>query len=284
MPAHNAHRPVRFIILTRARTGSRMLIDLLKSHSDTQMFYELFNLDSIPREEMMEAVDDPAKYLERRLYCDYPENIKAVGFKIFYYQASLQAVYPNSPDHLAISETTPELRAKIMDLHDYLREHRKGLSGFEKDFSKVWKRLVEDKELRVIHLKRRNILETFLSLKRAFMLNKWHSAKDEPPTSQPAVKLGYDECLHAFTQTTKWEKEYDELFKSHPKLELFYENICDDLDPETRRVLDFLGLEHQKLTTPMRKQNNQKLSEAISNYWELKEQFKGTPWIKFFED
>ena len=47
---------------------------------------------------------------------------------------------------------------------------------------------------------------------------------------------------------------------------------------------EFLNLKMENLKSSFEKQNTKTLSEVISNYGELKEKFKGTPWIEFFED
>ena len=65
----------KFIILSRSRTGSNMLISMLNSHPSIYAEGEIFSWLK------GQSVD---KILDR-IYSKYPKYIKAVGFKIFYY-------------------------------------------------------------------------------------------------------------------------------------------------------------------------------------------------------
>lgn len=65
----------RFIILTRSRTGSTMLVDMLNSHPEIYAENELF----------YEIEDRSIETVLAGIYGTYFQIIKAVGFKIFYY-------------------------------------------------------------------------------------------------------------------------------------------------------------------------------------------------------
>jgi LPS sulfotransferase NodH len=65
----------RFIVLTRSRTGSNMLISCLNSHPAIHAESEIFaRLNGRSNEEILNEV-----------FCRRGRSIKAVGFKIFYY-------------------------------------------------------------------------------------------------------------------------------------------------------------------------------------------------------
>jgi LPS sulfotransferase NodH len=66
----------RFIVLTRARTGSNMLLSMLNSHPAIRAQGELFARVSRAR------ADD---VLRKALFSRVPRHVQAVGFKIFYY-------------------------------------------------------------------------------------------------------------------------------------------------------------------------------------------------------
>lgn len=71
---HSAY--TRFLVLTRSRTGSSMLMSFLRSHPQVEVYGEYFSrLDGKPYQDMLAAVFSP-----------HPRQIKAVGFKIFYNQ------------------------------------------------------------------------------------------------------------------------------------------------------------------------------------------------------
>ncbi len=67
-------------------------------------------------------------------------------------------------------------------------------------------------------------------------------------------------------------------------MDIFYEDLAADKNFETNRVLKFLGLKDANLESNHVKQNNQSLSDLISNYSDLKNKFKNTEWEIFFEN
>ncbi len=70
---HRGYR--RFMVLTRSRTGSNMLISCLGSHPAIHAEGEIFQrLNGRTSEEILDALFD-----------DRPRRIRAVGFKLFYY-------------------------------------------------------------------------------------------------------------------------------------------------------------------------------------------------------
>jgi LPS sulfotransferase NodH len=65
----------RFVLLSRSRTGSNLLISMLNSHPSVYAEGEIFSwLKGRTEEQIL-----------NRIYASYPGYIKAVGFKIFYY-------------------------------------------------------------------------------------------------------------------------------------------------------------------------------------------------------
>jgi LPS sulfotransferase NodH len=147
----------------------------------------------------------------------------------------------------------------------------------------VWEYLKNNEYLRVIHIKRKNILKTYLSRKRAEMTDDWANISGNKK-DYPAVFLDYEECLRNFTSTRTWESQYDLFFDNHQKIDLYYENLARDYDREMNRVWELLGVDYEPVKPNTYKQATKPLSIAISNYFELKEKFIGTPWEEFFED
>ncbi len=82
-----------FIILAQERTGSILLQRLLDSHSEIFCVGEIFNPSFKLRqtikkvEEPIAARADPIAYLNRYVFCGYPPETKAVGFRLFYTHA-----------------------------------------------------------------------------------------------------------------------------------------------------------------------------------------------------
>ncbi len=239
-----------FIILGRSRTGSNFLRGLLNSHPQIVTFGELFrNYDTVDwaypgyrqTEAMMQQMQsDPVDFLEQEVFGGFPTDIRAVGFKIFYYHA---------------------------------REH---------GWARLWDHLEATKPLHVIHIKRRNMLKTHISRKRAAQTEVWTDTTGSSHSVGP-LTLDYAECLADFERTRAWEAEYDARFADHPFLEIMYEDLARNHVVEMRRVQNFLGVPYQDLKPDTFRQSGETLQQAIANYDELRAQFAGTPWEAFFE-
>lgn len=241
----------RFIVLGRSRTGSNFLHGLLNSHSQIIAFGELFqNYDSI-----------------------------AWGLSGYRQTKNLLSLFQNDPVRFLETKVFKRFPVHISAV---------GFKVFyyhaqSDKWKPVWAYLGDQRELRIIHVKRKNILKTHLSRKRAALTDTWVNVSGEPEEGVP-ISLDYEECLEDFVRTRDWEAKYDVFFEGHSKLEVLYENLSFDYQSEMKRVQDFLGVNYEFVKPSTYKQSSQSLSRAISNYFELRERFTGTPWEEFFED
>lgn len=232
---------VRFIVLSRSRTGSNLLVNSLRTHPQLRVYGEIFRggVD----DEVKAAVRMSAEnYLNSNIYKQYDKSIRAVGFKIFYQHP----VWDQSGG--------------------------------------VWDYLKSMDELRVIHLKRRNILRTLVSRKIAVKTDVWKEADAtmQASASGRKVSLSKQECEAFFEKTRAWETQADEMFGMHELLQLSYEDLTSDYLNQMQRVQDFLGVGPIELQPQTRRQNPESLRELIINYDELAGQFTDTKWQDFF--
>ncbi len=244
----------RFIILTTARSGSNFLRGLLNAHSQVIAFGELFRDPGaigwdLPRYD--EFLQSPR--LRRLAQRDPAAFVEREVFKTFPMQ-------------------TKAVGFKIFYYHAQDASRRD-----------IWRYLRESRDISVIHLKRNNMLKNLLSLNKAFQTNNWTSTKG---TREEKLVLSLDpeECLKHFTWAQNVKQEYDGLFADHSKIDVIYEDLAGDTPGEFARIQRFLGIDLESCKPTTRRQSGQPLSEAVSNYFELKERFKGSPWESFFED
>ncbi len=238
----------QFVILGRGRTGSNFLRSLLNAHPQVVAFGELF------------------------------ENQQKIGWGLPGYSQS------SKTQHLFLTDPVEFLETKIFGLHPRSVK-TVGFKLFyyhaqDSQWASLWKYLHSQRDVRILHVKRKNILRTHLSLKKAFITKEWVSTSKS--RRDLSISLDYDDCLQAFETTRAWENEYDRFFQVHKTLEIFYEDLAHDDAHEMGRVEEFLGLAHVPVQTSMRKQATLPLSKAISNYVELKEKFRDSPWEVFF--
>jgi LPS sulfotransferase NodH len=128
--------------------------------------------------------------------------------------------------------------------------------------------------LRVVVLRRGNVLRQFVSLKIAEKDKVW---KQPAYTSRPdvrsrAVEVGVDELLVYEEQQNRTYRQFEELAAGMPVQHVCYEGLAADLDSELAKVGEFLGagLPDKSLPLKFLHQNPEPLRELISNYEKLK--------------
>lgn len=259
-----------FIILGTERTGSSLLVDLLKSHPNTICFGELFqderalfNYLGYPTPENKELItyrdENTINFIRDFVYKSYKNNINAVGFKLFYHHAR-----KSNPDIL-------------------------------------WNYLKEFNRLKIIHIKRKNLFHCLVSAKvaltkEAVKYPEWaakeirrmnmgsFSVEKMHRQGQPMIEIKPEECLHYFEKTNSSIEYHDKFFSDKPILHIFYEDMILDMDGISNQMLRFLGLKDFPLKFISEKQITQPLKEIVKNYNELKHIFSGTKWETYFNE
>ena len=273
-PGAGSNGYVRFLILAQARSGSNMLARALNSSTSITCFGEIFNFEldgigygGVEGYDHRNAKDralrdsDCGAFLRDRIYCQYPKEIGAVGWKLLYDQFW---GYPGLLEHL-----------------------------------------IEDRRLRVLHLRRRNLLRALLSFKIARTTGIWmeveplrltparvlrasrhplrtvaslpgllgrvKGARKRSKAATPARLTVTKEELDEFIIWAKSNAaHYDDLFRDHQILTLFYEDLVEQQDEAFRQVQEFLSVESGPLEVALRKQNPEPLPELLENYDELR--------------
>lgn len=256
LPGHTDY--TRFIILGRSRSGSNFLRSLLNAHSQVAVFGEIFQSAR-------------------------GQDVRSIAWALPGYGQSARVLNLFRSDPTRFLETQvfhrfpPATRAVGFKIFYY--------HAHEPAWEPVWTYLRAHKDIHVIHIRRRNILETHLSRKRAILSDQWvKTSRHDPDAPLPPIHLDYEECLADFVQTRAWETEYDRLFADHPKIEVVYEDLAADYRAEIARVQAFLGVASEPVAPQTFKQSSRPLSQSIANYAELKARFQGTPWAEFFTE
>jgi LPS sulfotransferase NodH len=265
------------MVLGSARTGSNLLLSLLSAHPHIKTYGELFNLDMLPRTSLFEVLDDPATYLRRRVFQNHKSEIAAVGFKMFY-------------DHLTrdyftklvdMSDAAPQLQEKYTQFSSFI-ESNYAWEVLDERFRTTWEFLRADQSLAVIHLQRRNMLHTLISLKQAYVTSRWWSLKSGSQTTPP-VHLDPEECCRYFEKLSNSAAEADAAFAEHPKINVIHEDLIEKQQDTMQRIFALLKVPYEPVATRMKKQNLASPRETIANYEQLKGYFRNTRWHVFFE-
>ncbi|AFZ37812.1 sulfotransferase, putative [Stanieria cyanosphaera PCC 7437] len=242
----------KFLILCRSRTGSNFLVSLLQSHPQIRAFGEVFTE-------------------EEHIYWGYPG----------YNSEQILQLRKNNPieflNKVVYRETFPLVSAVGFKLF-----YDQAKRGQQKN---IWGYLQKMSDVKIIHLKRKNILEAHVSHKLAERNNQWILLDNQKELMLEPIALDYDECLQAFEQTKIWETEYEQFFAKykHPIQTIYYEELVSNTLLITRELQNFLEVNYWFLNTYTKKQNQVSLRDKIINYDELKDKFSKTIWSKFFE-
>lgn len=226
---HSDFKP--FIVLSRSRTGTNLLLSYLNSHPNIRAEGELFR----------RLNGRSYKSILSKTFSKQPFYIQAKGFKIFYYHP------------------------------------------LDDSSSHIWKDLNNLASLSVIHMKRRNIFRTLISRKIAGSQNVWKATSSNDLRMNKSIMFSVEELEHGFKQTRKWERGGDELFRNHPVLSVYYEDLVEDVEGTFAEITNFLGVRCIKPKTKMLKQNPETQIDLVTNYSELRQVFSGTKWESFFE-
>jgi len=241
----------RFVILCCPRSGSNLLRSLLNSHTQIIALSELFR-------------------------GFVPINWGLPGFS---QRLPVWTLYRNDPvqflDRVVFREYPSGIDAVGFKL---LYDH------VQKDGNRsICSHLQQDNKLRIIHLKRRNLLRCLISLKRAKLTDEWVNVNGRP-SREVSLVLDPGECFEALETMRRQELEADRLFRKSDLIDIYYEDLDRNQQHEILRVQKFLGVPVLSLKPSLYRITRQPLSKVILNYDEIKGEARGTPWEAFFDD
>lgn len=249
----NSHY-TKYIILTHPRTGSNYLNDSLRSHRGIVSFSELFHIHG-------------AWFG----YKGYPEHNSR---ELIHYRNRNVTDFLNRMVFRKFSPDVSAVGFKIFyDQPDKLRNGKK-----------IWQYLADMPDLKIIHLKRRNLFNAYVSLKIASKTNSWLVTHKRQIRDDVRVSLRYRGCMHFFSSIQKSISLYNNIFGDKQHLEIFYEDMVSDGPACMTKVQTFLNVDPRVLKSSIIKQSSGPVSKYVKNYRELKEKFMDTPWHTFFEE
>jgi LPS sulfotransferase NodH len=139
-------------------------------------------------------------------------------------------------------------------------------------------------DLRVLVLKRTNMLESVRSRVQAAQTQWYHQSQDGPDRAgpNPVVRLDYEFCLSAFQQAERFYAEIDCRFPADRTLHITYEDVCGDFSATTSRVLGFLGVRAFPLRSALIKLESRPAEQTVANYADLENAFRGSRYHQYF--
>lgn len=159
----------------------------------------------------------------------------------------------------------PKIKAIGLKLFYEYRE----MPAYHENFRKI----AQNKKVRVIHLTRDNLLDSFLSLRMALQTNQWSQTESNKKTELWESELSVTEFNNYLDESEKLRQNMDLLFTDHQVLHVTYESLTHKTAETLQNIQDFLNVKPRKLFSLLKKQGNADRS-MIANYDDLEQAFE----------
>jgi LPS sulfotransferase NodH len=240
--------PTRFIILGHARTGSNLLAASLDRHPDVTVYGELFHDVELKRSRW----PTPAGFL-----CDGDDPVAFLESSVFLATSGARAV-------------------GFRLFYDHGRRIARGEA--------LWEHLVADDAVRVIHLWRSNLLESYVSRLVARRTGQWlRRATVVAPARTEPFEVDIAECRAYFDDVTERRAWARRAFARHPTVEITYDDLASAFHKTCDSAFEFLGVVPVVVREPFAKQAFVPLREQVANFDALRDAFLGGPYEWFFD-
>ena len=228
-------RPTRFVLLGHARVGSNVLLRSMAMHPEIVVASEVLHYNAAVREEccrgnrrnlLFKDGEDGARFLDERVFAAPGRE----GIRC----CGFKLFY----DHARFD-------ASVKTAWDYVRSQR---------------------EIRIIHLIRRNLLESLISLRIALVTGKWAHRLNSIgiPTGVPPFRIDPADCHEYFNRIVSWENWAASALDDHPLLRIEYESdTCRDFSGTMDRIFGFLGVAPFDAPLMLRKQQTRPASRPV---------------------
>ena len=145
-----------------------------------------------------------------------------------------------------------------------------------------WPGLLEalraDRDVRIVHLVRRNAIKRFLSAYFVGTVTHKHLCRhDETPPAVAPVTIPVAALLADLEKAGRDAALLRDVFRDHPCHEVVYEESLDDNGPAMQEVQAFLGVPPARLSVPIRKILPDDPRQLIANFDEVAAAVRGTP-------
>ncbi len=242
----------RFIILSTQRTGSTLLQSYLDQHSNVDCYSEMF----------LNKINDEKSYRK---------------FKSATLKNTLMSCF---------NETN--LMKKYLDNLLFTRE-LPGASGFKLMYNQIAPSLlnwIDENDVKIIHMTRKNTLKIALSRKIAKITRKYHSHYEGMESySPPKVYLNPDRLIIDIQNFIHNIDFFREIFKHKPSLEICYEDLVHHKNSVTEKIFNFFEVPLlENIEFPTKKINPQLIVDLLQNYDEVYEVLNGTVFQCFLEE
>ncbi|MBY0526426.1 MAG: hypothetical protein K2R98_23735 [Gemmataceae bacterium] len=242
----------RFVLLASPRTGSNLVGLALGSHPAVVMRGELFH----PVEAERKAWQEASSQFTIPLNDYYHDGTDPVA----YLEKNVYG-WPSPAEKKA---------AGFKLFYTHLRD--RGTVAF-------WDWLAANRDIRIIHLYRKRLLEAFVSYAIANRTHEWLQMANAPAGTAAHTPLTIDteQLKRYIDENIEYFEQMQSTFASHPLLTIEYHaDVCDRFEDTMQRIETLLDIESMPLPQKLRKQAKLPLSEEVANWHEIHDALEGT--------
>ncbi|MEM9896580.1 MAG: sulfotransferase [Bacteroidota bacterium] len=144
-----------------------------------------------------------------------------------------------------------------------------GLKIFYDDhhYQQACQTIIQDKSIKIILLRRKDILAQFVSLKLAKTRSEW-SGKS---TDTQRIEVNLREFEKYQREYFLLERQLEEQLQGHSILEVQYERLIEHEEKELRQIQSFLNVAKKSLQSTLKRQSTVPINEKITNWEEVQE-------------
>lgn len=241
-----------FVILGTARTGSTLLWSYLNSHPDILCLRGVYGSTN--------------KINFGKFYSELPEE---------YFSQELISLRNEKPIDF-LQQYVFKNYSKLFKAvgFKFFYDHNRHL----KNKNELTDYFTNTADIRFIHLKRKNLLETLFSYKRALASNQWTSDNHKFKT-----EISIEECEDFFKNILQQQKQFDNLY-SDRTIQISYDSLTSQPERVLSEIQKFIGVEEKLLKTETASNKKVILMDTITNYQELKKYFSNTEYANYFTE
>jgi|GEM_PF-4344113 len=249
-----------FIILGSHRTGSNWLQEILDNHPDCSCFGEYLNPGKGAT-----LVDRFFEQSHGRVGCPTQKQIRR---------------RPLDCLDLLYTELGREVETEALGFRLFYNH----LNSFQ--YQDLVKRLKLSGGFKIIHLQRRNVLRSYISLQIAKNQGKWRLKKDEAeiPLASRAIFIDPKQANRYVKNVILLRKKFPKIFQQLPVHEVWYEDVANKMNEQVFGIFDFLKLAPKEPKSSLLRMNPEPLTKLVLNWEECVRKFKGTPWFWMIND
>ena len=257
---------VESVLVGPMRSGTTLIYCDLLSHGNVYMFGELFN----------EHEADRQIGFQRGLLNNNAEHKRGIGASQYYQGGNGGNFLTKMVYYYRWWEPTA-VGFKLL-------YHQAQDSDDERA---VWKYLIAEKDIRVIHLIREDLLAGLVSLKTAEQTNEWARPKNASPESRricpESLSLSPEECEQYFEHILERRSWLRQCFSDDRRMELGYEtDLCADFQQTMNKIYEFIEVPGKDAEQALEKQAVLTPAARIGNYQELEDYFRHTKYAGLF--